>query len=304
LCKKTWRIRTKKRGRKKKREQIDFLIRYLQNETPSLSSIAKRKNLNKRKVQTRSNNSLNHFLKNTSWTKVNTNRDSILIADAMIKYIKNEWYTFYFVLVRGVKSNEAIILPPYIQKGRETCDGWYNTIDRIPKDVKAGVKAIVCDGHRGLISISIWEKWILQRCQFHLLSSIRGRRSTSKWSKHGKEGKVIYNLVEKALTIKNEKLVLEYISKIEEIGWHTKSPQLRKILSGFVNNYKDYRSCIYYPELNLPRTSNSAESLIGCIQSFCSKARGFNSITSLSKWVNAFLKNKKSIKCNGFYQPN
>ena len=304
LCKKTWRIRIKKRGRKIKRPQTKTLICYLKNKTATLSSMSERKNSSRGKIQNRTKRNLDFFLKNYCWEEIPANCNLIIIADAMIKYIENEWYTFYFVLVRDVNSNKAIILPPYIQKGRETCDGWYNTIDRIPKRIKTSIKAVVCDGHRGLLSVSIWEKWILQRCQFHLLSSIRGRRSTSKWSKHGREGRMIYDLTEKALTTKDEKLVLEYISEIEEIGWHTKSPQLRKILSGFVNNYKDYRSCIYYPELNLPRTSNSAESLINCIQSLCNRARGFRTIYSLSKWVNAFLKNKKFIKCNGFYQPN
>lgn len=304
LCKKTWRIRKKKTGRKKKRCCEDKLVKYLKNKTATLSSMSERKNSSRGKVQNETKRNLNSFLKNRCWEKIPSNCDLIIVADAMIKYINKEWYSFYLILIRDTKEDKAIILPPYIQKGRESCDGWYNAVDRIPKETKANIKALVCDGHRGLISVSIWEKWTLQRCHFHLLSSIRGRRSSSKWSKHGREGKIIYELVEKSLTVKDEKIALEYLSKVEEFGWHTKSNQLRKILSGFVNHYKDYRSYIYYPELNLPRTSNSAESLVNCIQDLCGRARGFRTIYSLLRWVNAFLKNKKFIKCSKFYQPS
>jgi len=302
-CKKTWRIRKKKRGRKKKREQETLLIKYLQHEIPSLHAIARKKGISADKLEARLLRSRDHFLKHSPWPEIPKEEKLILIADGMVKYANKTWHTFYFILVRTTESSEAIITKPFVKKGVESQLGWREALGSLPGNVRKNVVALVCDGHRGLVNYSKHQKWILQRCNFHLIAFLQGRRSRWAKSRHRKEGQLVYDIANHVLTTKKENEVMPLILKLEEIAWHTKSPELRKALLGFVNNYKDFRSYLYYPELNLPRTSNTAESLIGCVRELCHRARGFRSMDSLKKWIFALLKNKKKIKCNGSFQP-
>lgn len=237
ICRKTWRIRRKKRGRKRKREQKTLLVRYLQHQMPPLYALE---------------------------------GGLIIIADAMVKYIERVWYTFYFILIRDAGDNHAIITKPVVTKGTETQSGWREAFERLPETVKPRIKAVVCDGHRGIVNYAKQKGWIFQRCHFHLIASIQGRRSKWKWSRHKEEGQKIYDLA-------------RYILKLEETALNTNSPQLRKTLLGFINNYRDFRTYLYHSNLNLPRTNNSIESLIGSIQNLCYRARGFRTISSLIK---------------------
>lgn len=304
VCKKTWRIRQKKKGRKKKRESSDLLIKYLNHQIPSLHALANMRGVTERSLQARLERSQEFFLKNTPWPTLPKKGDLVLVADAMIKYIDGNWYTFYFMLVKKATSNCAVIAPPYIRKGTETNPGWRMAIDTLPEPTKSCIRAVVCDGHKGLIDYAKWSGWLIQRCHFHLIARIQSRRSKWKQSRHREEGQMIYDLVNYVLTTTKEENIKKYIQQIEEVGWSTKSPDLSRTLLGFVNHYEDFRTCFYHPKLNLPRTNNTAESLIGCVRNLNHRARGFSTLSSLKKWICAFIKNKKKIKCNGFFQPS
>jgi hypothetical protein len=304
ICKKTWRTRQKKRGRKKKRVTNDFAVRYLNNQVPPSSALASLRNTNERKTQRQLEQSIDYFLKHISWPELPRQGSLVLIADAMVKYIEKSWHTFYFMLIKRANENEALIAKPYTQRGTENAQGWRRAIDSLPKPTRACIKAMVCDGHGGLTSYAFWTKWSIQRCNFHLIARIQSRRSKWKSGRHREEGQLVYDLVNQALTTTDEKVLDDCIMCIEEISWTSKSPGLRKVLSGFVKNHQDFRTYLYMPELNLPRTNNTAESLIGCVQNLNFRAKGFATLTSLTKRIHALIKHKKKIKCNGHFQPN
>lgn len=307
ICKKTWRVWRKHRGRKKKRISNNFFVRYLKHEIPPLSAMARKYNLSEVILKNRLKRSRDVFLTKTLWPSLPKSKNLIIIADAMVIYTKEGWYTFYFILCKKIKDSEAIITPPNIIKGTETTMGWYETLDKfseIIKVKKANIKAIVCDGHRGFISYAKWNNILIQRCHFHLIARLQSRRSKWKHSQHREEGERIYKLVKEVLTNPNEKAIVSILDELEEISWSNKSPEIRKTLAGFVNHYRDFRTYLYHPSLHLPTTSNTAESFIGCIKGLRHKARGFRTLDSFQKWICALIKHKKKIKCNGYYQPN
>lgn len=303
-CHKTWRIRRKRVGRKSKRESTRFLIRYLHHEVPSLYARAKAYGTSDDHLRIRLNRSLNHFLRTTSWPRLPRKRPLIVIADAMVCFLDGRWYTFYFIVLRKPNDSQAVIVRPYIKQGTEVWVGWLNAFSKLPPKVKNSIVALVCDGHSGLVNTAKRESWILQRCHFHLISRLQSRRSKWRYSRHSYEGKLIYRLVREVLTTPSPEKILPCIEKLREIGQTTSSREVRSILLGFSNNYPDYRTYLLYPKLHLPKTSNAIESMIGSIQSLRSRARGFRTRVSLIKWVNAVLKNKQTITCNGYYQPN
>lgn len=240
----------------------------------------------------------------TPWPELPMSGDLIAIADAKVKLIERRWYAVYVVLLRPVEGDDAVISKPLIRLGKEVTDGWYAALDMLPENVHKRVQVLVSDGHRGLMSYARRSGWKVQRCHFHLIASIQGRRSRGPRSMHQQEGARLYRLVTEIITASESTNLLPLISEIEALGWETTSAQLRKVISGFVTNVDDYRTYLRHPELRLPATSNTAESCIGTIHELCHRARGFRTPESFTSWIEALVKVRRTVKCNPRYQPN
>lgn len=220
-----------------------------------------------------------------------------MVADGLMKQIEHRIHTCYCILVRPAAADEAIILPPYHREGKETVAGWYAAFDAVPEAVKNRIVAVVCDGHRGLASIALWRRWVLQRCHFHLLARIQGRLSPGRFGRQSAAGKYLLSLVKEILEAPAGTDLYATLSRVEAFGWETRSPQLKLVLRGFVNWYEDYRAYLYHPELRLPTTNNTAEALIGLIEELCSRVRGFTTATAFEEWVAVVIKTHQKIRC-------
>lgn len=303
-CKKTWRIRKKKRGRKTFRVSSNFLKFYLDNKTPSLYALARKGNrLSEDQLNRRLIRSLQRFVVDTPWPAI-PEGELIAIADAMIITIDHKTFTFYFILLRPINSIKAIITPFYCKEGSESWLGWQEAFRLLTIETKASVCALVSDGHNGLISVAKQQGWIIQRCNFHIIAKIQGRRSRWARSRHREMGEKLYQLLNIILTNRNEIIVQNALLELFSIRLIIGSPQLKLYLSGFLRHYEQYRSYLIYPKLHLPRTSNSAESLIGQIRKLCNRAHGFRTLSSLTLWITALVKFRKIVTCNGTQQPN
>lgn len=302
-CKKTWRVRKKKSGKDKKRIDKNFVLRYLNREMVSLYTQAHRQEQSERALRNRLKRSKTNFLNSTPWPKLPVATPLLAIADAMIVTLNHIQYTFYFIMVREPGSTKAIIVKPYCKLGAELANGWTAAFDQLPYVTKSSIIALICDGHRGLISVGQRNGWLIQRCHFHLLAAIQGRRSRWIRSRHRALGELIYKLAHEVLTNPDESKIVGALIRLKQIAFNTSSPTLRKILSGFVSYYEDYRTYLNHPELKLPITTNSAESLIGSVRDLCYRARGFRTLNSLTEWIEALLKNKRNITCNGYDLP-
>lgn len=305
LCRKTWRVRKRKRGRKTKRVPQKLVTQYIDREIPTsytFARICKRKSKDQRERAIRK--SLKKFVQTTSWPILPHGEPLIAVADAMLITVDRKIYTFYFILVRRILDNQAVIAEPYISEGTEWHGGWWEAFARLPEATIASICALVCDSHLGLQYVAKRRSWIIQQCNFHLIARVQGRRSRWVKGRHQKEGEYLYKLVKEVITKPDEEAILDAVREIWELSRTTGSRQLKTYLSGFTRKYWQYRSHLQYPQLHLPRTTNSVESLIGSIRKLCGRTHGFRTIESLTLWVHALLKKKKSVTCNGFYQPN
>lgn len=302
LCKKTWRVRTKKMGRKKKRVSEKFLLSYLHHEIPSLCGWSKKSKQSADQLGYRLKKSRQRFLAKTAYPTLPEAKPLIILADAMVSYMENSWYTFYFILVKEVGRQIAFVTQPYVSPGTETALGWETAFSKIPKKTLESVIALVSDGHRGLVRLADINHWLLQRCHFHLIARLQTRRSKWHLSRHGEEGKRLYGLIHQVLNNPSEKEIALPLKELHLAG-KLASGELKTILLGFCRNFKDYRTYLDYPRLNLPKTNNAAESLVGCVWAIRNRARGFRTINSLTEWIETLLKSKQTITCRGNNQP-
>lgn len=303
-CHRTWSAWPKRRGRKRKRSDKRLVEKYLDHAVLSPHVRARFGKISESTFRRQLERSRDLFLRTTPWPKLPTKNSVILIVDAVIKKIDRKWYTVYCMLVRTTNSNEAVIAPPVILSGTESQPGWRYALNTLPPSIITRSKAVVCDGHKGSVNWAKRQRLVIQRCHFHLIAAIQGRRSRWGKSRHREEGERVYALVIQALAATDEQMLLSTLYAIEDIALSTSSKQLQHILTGFVSSYEDFRTYLYRPELNLPTTSNAVESFISCIEELCHRARGFNNARSLKKWVTAFVKHKKTIVCNRNYQQN
>lgn len=302
-CKRTWSVWQRRRGRKKKRTNKTFVLAFLNREVASLACMAKKRRCSEAYLQEMLRRSRDCFIQETLWSAVPAG-DLLLVADAVVKFVEHRWHTVYLMLVRPVDGTKAIILPPLIIPGTETAPNWATAITTIPASLLNRVKAIVSDGHVGLVYEGSRRGWVVQRCHFHLLARIQSRRSRFATARNREEAEEIFRLVRTVLAHPDESVIQQTLMQLKEISRYSTSPEIRKVLSGFVTNYRQYRSYLVFPELHLPTTNNTAESLASSIADLKQRMRGFPTLQSFTQWIIALLKFKRSITCNGFYQQN
>lgn len=300
-CNKTWRVWKRKRGRDKKRISVDVVHKFIFNRLLP----TRLKLIDRNRRQYRLSKSRQLCFSSCPWKPMSRRGKLIVIADALVKFVEKKWHTWYFILVRPINSDKAIVLPPQHFQGTETVEGWKKTFRAINSDIFSRIRVLVCDGHIGLISEYLRQpKWKLQRCHFHLIARIQGRRSKWKLSRHYEEGWKIYNLTKKVLEEPSKQKILPFIEELKKISEISSSPEIRKTLSGFIKHFQQYRTYLKYPRLKLPITNNSAESFIGLVEDVCRRIRGLKNLKVLNEWIICISKTRAEIKCNGKNTPN
>ena len=295
LCKKTWRVWKKKRGRKQTRLNMKSLFSYFDGKLHS--------KFKKGAFSARLRSLLHKFNCEEPWPEVPTG-PLIVIADALIQFFNGEKYTVYFILVRRVDDLQAFILPPYMRAGGEVVLGWQEAFENIPRDIFDRIGALVCDGHTGLVYLAKRHNWLLQRCQFHLLANLEHFTSCSPLNQTYGLGIRIKNLVRVVLYHTDMTAVHLALDALWKIKNTTKSDHLKSVVSGFVKHFEDFRTYINYPQYFLPTTSNSAEFLNSLIRNLQYRAKGFRTPQSFFTWITGLCKYKRSVTCRGKNQPN
>lgn len=303
-CRRTWRIRPKKVGRKTKRSSCNSALKFLLGQRLSSYSLSRSFNISEDTLNRNLKNSLREFNRKTSYPPLPTSRNLIVIADAMVQQIEDKRYAIYFVLVKSHRSEEAYIAPAHYEEGMESCAGWLNAFNDLPQETLKNIVALVSDGHKGLVAMAKENDWLMQRCHFHIIAHLQGRRSKSKFSRHRQVGEEIFKLANNILVGVEEKNIQKSMDRLEEIKNKAESPVLKRLIRGFIKQRSQFRTYLDYPELNLPKTSNSAESLVSCVRNLLHRTKGFRTEKSLKEWIEGMIKCKRKIKNNGSHQPN
>ena len=301
-CHKTWRIRQKKRGRKSKRIDGKMVVKYLNKQLPPLRVLAQQRSCEKSVLQTKLQNSSKIYVQKNQegWKRaLRRSGDLLAVADAIWYRVAGQKHTIYVILLRPADSTRAIICPPLILPGHEDYLGWQQAFDHLPSKFKTRILALICDGGTGLILAARSRGWIIQRCHFHLISAIQNYLTTGPRSAQRAYALHVLQTVQGLLRTNKQKEVLLLLTELTEIRDQSTSRGLRRVLGGLLQNYSDYHRYLKYPQLNLPTTSNSAESFIQCIRDLMYRCRGFRSLTSLKCWLAASAIFKKTIQCNG-----
>lgn len=284
-CGKTWTVREKKRGRKRKRVSKNILFRYLAGMSARTRPHVLR-------------TARDLFVRTTPWpdlTKIVG--PCVLIVDAL--HIRTSVYTviIHALLLKPINEERTYILPYWVGTRTEDKNSWQKAIEaHVLAFFRFRIKALVCDGKAGLPQLAREYGWLVQRCQFHLIARLQLKRSKYALSRHRKEGIRLYELARIVCDTTSQKKLRAALRTLWRIVQGEKNLHLKTILSGFVKHYQDYRTSLTHPELNLPMTTNSAESLNGLIRSMLHRMRGCRTAHSVLLWIEALLKYRIHIR--------
>lgn len=296
LCKRTWRIRLKRRGRKRRRITSEFAIRTLV-EHRTFAHQPHYRHISQSGFSRRLTKALQAEVK-TRYVRRMPSGPSALLGDGLyFKFQRVEW-VLYVMAVKPASSHKAFFLDPVLLPGRECYERWQMAVDSIPKKVKEHVVAFVSDGFRGSKLLATEHGWLAQRCHFHLLAALvrrHGRRTYRlKGAKIREQLLVAIRIM--LVSTKNDTLK-DQRTKIKRLLKHEQCPRyIRKQTIEFLRSFNDFRTYLSYPALNLPTTTNAIESTGKLIRRATSTARTPQSVLLRAR---AFLRLRKSITCNG-----
>lgn len=299
-CKRTWRIRKKRSGRKRKRTLLKLAARALL-EQYSLVQEAKRLHVAQSVASKRLTRVLRAIVARPS-APLPRGPYALMVDGVYFKFDRREW-VLYLIALKPTRARRMYFLDPVLIKGRERLESWQQAIGTIPPQTKNRVRALVSDGLRGFQQLANREGWVHQRCHFHLLSALvrgKGRR------RYAARGSATRNAILHAVRIM---LVDNPTGKRESarraLHRHADNPScpvyVRKHVLEFFEREQDFRTYLRYPELNLPTTTNAVESTGRLVRKATRTARTPESVLLRAT---ALLRLKKSIVCNGNHQPS
>lgn len=292
-CKKTWRIKPSKRGPKPKRKQNNYLDKvFIHGFT--VKQLAFNSQLSSDAVYKRFSKNIDHLVAQKRTIKIKGDK-LILIIDAQWQYFEGKLWTIYLLAVKSSGDDSAVILDPILRQGRENSSFWKEVIDQLESSIKNRLIAVVCDGIRGMDTVAKDNNWIIQRCHFHLLSSLqkmRGKRAST----HGRQVREeIYHSVKLALVETSSYRLNKLCKRLSELAQDDGCPKrMRMIVRDFLRRFSEFRIYLEYPEFNIPTTISVMES----INSFTRrKSRTVNCPRTWHKWTLAAIRYKSIFTC-------
>lgn len=301
-CKRTWSIRQKKRGRPKIRIQSDILNQvFLEKYT--LQHLAKRRpGVGLTNFRYRFRQALSRFVKRPSPQKIPSG-PLILLADGLFFYFKKRAWVLYLMALKSSNGKTAIFLDPVLLPERESAEKWKQVFETIPLKIKKRIKALVVDNLNGMKKITKHENWILQLCHFHLILKFQVQHRRQRRALIGgamRDG--IYQLIRQILNIPNGLLLDALIVRLNQLAQnHCITYRIQAMIREFLSSITYYRTYRAHPELGLPSTTNTVESMNCIIRDLLRRNRSASSPKSLLRWATALIRLRKELNCNGKY---
>lgn len=300
-CLRTWRIRIKQRGRRRLRLD-DRLIHRVLLERRSLTELGRAAGLSRQALSYRFLRALEAHLVRSKSSQPGNSPDLVLLIDGLWFRFKRRPWVLYLMAFKPPEANTAIFIDPVLQQGSESRDAWNRALETIPEKDRSRVRALVCDNFAGCTTLAQWNGWVLQLCHFHLIASLRTR--LGRFHRHTVGARVIreegYQLVRTALTTSNESLLNAATERLQDLADNSRMPwKFGNILREFVRRIQSYRAYQIHPQLGLPRTNGSAESMGRVIRDMMRRTRNITTPEALRLWVTNYIRLRPGIACNG-----
>lgn len=294
-CRRTWRIRQRRPGRPARRLTLELLKRTL-GQGQSLQQQAARRHVTAPALRYHFRRALDGVLRHAPAPGV-ADGDLVLIVDGVWFRFHRRLWTLYLLAIKPTTRAQATFLDPALLPGKESSPGWQHAVLAVPPALRARVKALVSDGVRGASGLARAQGWVHQRCHFHLLAQLYGRRGRYKHLTARVWREAVFRGVREALRTRDPERLAQLQQTLRGLAAQPRAPfRVRMIVRDFLRELDSFRTYLRYPELRLPTTTNVIEAMANILRS---RLRPLNTPASLRRWATGVLRTRPTMVCNG-----
>jgi hypothetical protein len=298
-CKRTWRIRKKRRGGKPRRTRPGVLKAVLLDGR-TLKTLAPRYGLTHQALTRRFRRGLRYFVSRSRVLRL-PRGPLVLVLDGLYFRFRAKDWVLYVMAVKPCHQNRAVFLDPVLLPGRENMQGWSQAFTTIPASIHRRIRASVSDEISGIIRLGTGQGWIVQLCHFHLISRLqncRGQRNRRLQGRPLREA--LYQHVRQALELPDGPRLQTVLKKLRHlVRQATGLRVMRMIVREFLRRIDHFRAYRKYPELDLPTTTGSVEAMNRRVRDLMRQTRNIKSPQALHLWATALIRTRPMVMCYG-----
>jgi hypothetical protein len=225
----------------------------------------------------------------------------VLLADGLWFEFEGFPWVLYLTALKPCRGNYATFLDPLLSPGREGASGWQQALESIPSGAAQRIQAMVVDNLPGMQKIAKQRSWILQLCHFHLLLKLQAQRGGVRYTlRGGPIREEIHKLIRSALELPDGHQLGATLERLHQLSRDDcGTERIRTAVREFLKEKPYYRSYLTHPNLGLPRTTNTVESMCRLIREMLRSSRAGSNPESVLLWTTALIRSRPTVTCNG-----
>jgi hypothetical protein len=225
----------------------------------------------------------------------------VLLADGLWFEFDGIPWVLYLMALKPCRGNYATFLDPLLLPGKEGASRWQQAFQAIPATAAQRIRAMVVDNLPGMQKIAQQRQWVLQLCHFHLLLKLQAQRGGVRYAlRGGPVREEIHQLIRAALELPDGDhlhAALERLYRLSKGNCGTE--RIQTTVREFLKHTLYYRSYATQPDLGLPRTTNTVESMCRLLREMFRSSRAGSNPESIRLWATALIRLRPNVICNG-----
>ena len=298
-CHGTWRIRPKKRGRRSQRPPASILHRvFVQGFT--LAQLSARRGAPALPTyRHRFRQALDRFVARPSTQRIPRGPLVLLVDGLWFQFDETPW-VLYLTALKPCRGHSAVFLDPLLIVGKECAAGWQQAVAALPAPATSRIRALVADNLPGMRRLAQQHDWTLQLCHFHLLLKLQVRHRGVRYAlRGGAVRQEIHELIRTALAEPDNRRLQQAVERLRQLSQsNCGTRRIQMIVREFLRALPYYRSYLTHPQLGLPHTTNTVESMGRLLRDLFRRSRAGSNPASVLRWATAFMRLRPHITCN------
>ncbi len=298
-CKHTWTVRQKKRGRPLHRTAPTILRRIFEDGFTLRQLAALHHRVALPTYRYRFRKELERFVARPSPQPLPSG-PLVLLADGLWFQFKGQPWVLYLTALKPCHGDYAVFLDPVLIAGTEKPARWEQALANIPQAATERIRAIVVDNLPGMHRLARQRGWVLQLCHFHLLLKLYGKRGSRPHALRGGPVREELNqYIRQVLELPDGTTLDATLQRLLHLAQtDCGTARIQMTVRAFLRDLEFYRSYLQYPQLGLPQTTNTVESMGRLIREMFRRNRAGSNPDSTLRWATAFIRIRPTVTCN------
>jgi len=295
-CGRTWSVRRRRRGPAARRITERLPEAVLLEKVP-VDLLARRSHRSTATIRRRLGRALEKIAAEPFVPTV-TAGGLVLLIDGLWSKLRGRRWVLYNMALKPAASHTAWFLRPHLRAGHESMRGWEAALNTIPCELAGRICALAADGKTGIDILAQSRGWPLQLCHRHLIAALDRKLGHPRRQRTvQRPGRDIRATILELLATSDESRVAEACQEIQHLCGHPNcTVGLRAVALHFVRHQREYRTYLLQPDLGIPTTTCTLESMHNLLRRAISTV---NDPASLFRRAAAFLQLHPAITCHG-----